>query len=489
MNWEALEEPEGTALGVLRRVGQLASQRAADIILIGILGATLPRLLGPEAFGQLNVVNAAVRFLAFVAAMGSIQVMSRFVPPMQEKGDTRAISRLFSGFLMLRSGSGLAAAGICLVVLSAWVPSVGLAVIAVASVTVLVRTLANVPFALFLGLDRAERYGLGELLRNLLTLTLALPAAFLLGLPGAVFASLTAEAALLGLGLFWTRAFIVRVDRSTLQEMTAYAGHQRVFLITDILASLIQQGTGPLIKVVGGTFGDVAFFAAGHTLYLLSGVLWQATLSFAPSLTRERGAPQSASVLDVIEALVRLVAVVCVILTAASLLVSRELVTLVLGPAFAPAAVTLAPLALALLAAVVGHVLRAIALAWDRIDIAFEAVGAQFLVLAAVAPPLIRAAGPQGAAIATLMSLSVSTFVWWRHLRGQARGLFGSAARALALGSPVLLMAAFFQGASLPLRASVLMLGLILYVLALVRSGILSAREIRGWRGGAFIPR
>src|SRR5262249_17255308 len=158
------------------------------------------------------------------------------------------------------------------------------------------------PFALFLGLDRADRFGMGETTRNLLTLLTSLPFGFMFGFPGAVFAILVTEVLVVTIGLVWTRQWIKFREAPTLKDMAPYASHQRIFVATGILMGAAQQGTGPLIKTLGGSFGDVAYFAAGNTLFMMtSGVLWQLALSMAPLMSRLRSQDRGSEIAALID--------------------------------------------------------------------------------------------------------------------------------------------------------------------------------------------
>jgi O-antigen/teichoic acid export membrane protein len=300
---------------------------------------------------------------------------------------------------------------------------------------------------------------------------------------------LATETILLGLGLFWTREYLTRVSSSLLKEITPYARHHRIFFATNLLLAASQQGTAPLIRGIGGSFGDVAFFAAGHTLFLMSSaVLWQISQSLGPHFSKLKARQETAQIIVVAEAFLRLVAVASATLTLVALLVPHEIVGFVLGRSFAPAGATLAPLALAVTAATFCHLMRVLALAWDRIEVTFEAVAAQCVTLLILVPPLVRADGARGAAIAILGAQSVAALVWWRRMRTEAPGVLAGARRVLLIASPIFLVAAAGRSADLWLRVGLLVLCLAACGVALIRARVLDADEIRAWRAAGRLP-
>jgi hypothetical protein len=191
-------------------------------------------------------------------------VIGRYAPVLVGAGDWPGLRRLFSQLLVVRVVSGAAAMAVYLVLGLAWLREFDGLVIVAAALTVPVGAVAAVLFALFLGLNRAARWGLGELTQRWLILG-AVPLGFLAGgLRGACVGWLLADLLMLALGLAWAWPYISRdVRRPDPSYVRPYMRFGAAFFASRLLIVAAQTSGEPLIRAVTG---DGRYFARPHRL-------------------------------------------------------------------------------------------------------------------------------------------------------------------------------------------------------------------------------
>src|SRR5262249_11934513 len=126
------------------------------------------------------------------------------------RGDWPGLRRLFGQLVAVRALTGAAGTVVYLVLRLSWLREFDGLVILAAALTVPVGAVASVLFAIFLGLNRAARWGLGELTRRWWFVA-ALPLGFLAAaLGGAGVGWLLAALLVLALGLVWAWPYVSR---------------------------------------------------------------------------------------------------------------------------------------------------------------------------------------------------------------------------------------------------------------------------------------
>ncbi len=467
----------------------LLALRGLDLLRAVLFAAVVPRLLGPEEFGRFNVLTSVALAFALLSGLGSTQLMGRFVPALRHAGDEEGIARLFAGLLVLRSATGLVSAILLALALGHWLSELPAPAIVLTAVAVALRAPANTPFALWLGLDQADRWGVGDALRRWSSLVLLLPLAWSHGLVGALVALTLAELLVLGLGLAWARPWLRGFALPSRAEWRPYARYNALFLASNALFVVVLHGTSLLIRAVSGGYEQVAWFAAAHAAYLaLHAALWQLCMAFAPLLSGLRAAGRHEAVREAAERLLRGLGVAGVGVTLAATLGGGALVRFVVGPAFAPAAPLLPPLALALLAAAAGQVGRVLALTFERPRTALGAALVQAAVLTLAGPPLVHALGALGGALVTLAATSLAAMFWAVRLRDVAPGYWRGLGRVIGLGLPFFAAAAFADSTGAMPRLPVLVVLLAGYGAGLLATRTLTPGDVRALRDALRDP-
>jgi O-antigen/teichoic acid export membrane protein len=464
-----------------RNAGILLVQRALDLLRGLAFAALIPRLLGPEEFGRFSVLSSIALYFALLSGLGSAQLMGRFVPALRQAGDDAGIARLFSGLVSARIVTGSIAALACCAGLSLWLDELSGVVIALTCLAIVLRACANTPFALFLGLDQADRWGAGEVVRRWASLILLVPGAVFFGLDGALGALAIAEMLVLALGVAWARSWLARFSPPTWDEWRPYARYNGVFFVSNALFAVAQQATPSLIRAVSGGYQEVAWFSVAFSAYMLgAAAMWQIAMSFAPLFSSWRGAGQPEEIDRFAGRLLRVVGALGVIATLGATLVGTDLAVVVVGRDFSNAGPLLPLLALTLPFATAGHVGRVIGVAFDRPRYSLAAASLQVVTLVAVGVLLVDRHGARGGAIAVFLSTFLNAAFWRFALRDVAAEFTGGLMKVLMLGAPFMALA--LPACSLALRWRIAAgVGLVAgFALAATATRVLSAGDL-GW--------
>jgi O-antigen/teichoic acid export membrane protein len=482
----AIHEPDlgrlmnGPDRQAVRNAALLVAQRGLDLLRGLAFAALVPRLLGPADFGRFALVASVAVWFSLLSGMGSVQMMSRFLPAMALRDERVQQQRLLGGLLALRMLTGTGAALAYLLLMSFWLADIGLGLIGPVAAAVAVRSVANVPFAFFLGLNRAARWGAGEMARRWLSLLLVVPGVLAFGLSGAALGVLAAELCVLALGLRWASPYLepsrVRLDREFLAPFLRY---NLVFLAGNLLFAASQRSGEALLRLSVPDYAQVGHLGVALSVYLTGSLgAWQVLTSFVPLLSRLREEGRLQAVAGWAGQLLKFVGVLGVVGLAAALLVGRECVALVFGPSFAPASRLLPIVAVALLAVSLGQVGRAMALALDRARLALGAALAQTLVLFGAGLPLAGRFGAPGVATALAAAATALALLLLLGLRRSGALRLGPLAGVLTVGA-ALVGAACWATLLLP-RPLALVVFLAGYAVALGASGLVTLAELRG---------
>lgn len=192
----------------LRNAGWVVAQRGIQIALGAMFAVLVPRLMGPQIFGQYALLTSVSFWFALLSGLGAVSMMTRWVPAFVVRGDVTGLQKLVSGLLTLRFATGFVAGACYLVLTTIWLPGIDVVSLSFIAGAVFTKTASNVCFALFLGLNQAGRWGLGELLRRLLTLVFVLLGFSYAGLRGACAGWFAANTCVLFIGMWMGRDHI-----------------------------------------------------------------------------------------------------------------------------------------------------------------------------------------------------------------------------------------------------------------------------------------
>lgn len=404
----------------VRNVWLLASQRGSQL-LVGLLFALfVPRMMGPETFGRYGLVTSVAMWFVLFSGMGAAQTMSRFVPTFAERGDREGLRAFVGNLLALRLAGGVAAAGLYLTSTALWFDDIDRVVLALVAASILASAVAKPLFALFLGLNLAATWGMGETLRQWLSLLLLLGGFRLDGLRGACLGLLLADVAVLAVG--WSRAapYLAgggwRFDRS---ELIPYLRFGTLYFLTSILLVTSQRSGELLVRALSNDYAEVGVFAAANRIYLTAWqAMWQVGMAFSPLFVMLRGQGKTAELQRWVQRLLKALTIAAVTAVYAVLLVGDDLLPRLYGAPYRRTSGVLLVLMLALVVLGVGTIVRVLALVYDRPATALAAAAIQCVVFWAGGAAAVSLSGAVAAAAALLAAVTASTaFLSWR-MRG-----------------------------------------------------------------------
>ncbi len=158
----------------VRNASFLLAQRGFHIV-AGLLFAVLvPRMMGPGNYGRYALITSLYLWLVWGSDLSSSQVMGRYIPHFMLQGEKEKLQKFFSNLLAVSLLSGALCACLYLLFTSLWLTDLDLILLITMSATLLFRAAAHPFFTLFLGLNQAARWGMGEILRHWFILVLVI---------------------------------------------------------------------------------------------------------------------------------------------------------------------------------------------------------------------------------------------------------------------------------------------------------------------------
>lgn len=392
------------------------AQRGLHVVAATLFAVVLPRLMGPETFGRYALMTSISLWFAMFSGMNSAQLMGRFGPEFALQQGNEDLQKFFGNLLIVRLGTGFGAAALYLVVTAFWFRELDAVTVGIVAGSVFFRTAAGLVFALFLGLNKAARWGMGDTLRRWLSLALIVSGFYLGGLRGACLGLVVTELAVLGVGLRWAGPFLswskLRLDAS---YIAPYLRFSLYFFFANLLMAASQRSGEVLVRVVSDNYVEVGLYGVAFRIYLtVTQVIWNFSMAFAPLLTMMLVQGKEEEIKKWIGRLLKCTTVGAVFLIYGVLLLGDDLVPLLLGEAYHPVGRILLPLMLSLLSFVLTGVARMLALAYDRPRVAVIGSALHLTAFWALGWPLVSLSGSWGASVAMLgASLLCAMFFTW----------------------------------------------------------------------------
>jgi len=401
----------------LRNVGLLLMMRGLLVVGGVVVAAVVPRLMGPTGYGQVALLVALSFWFSLASTLGFTQIMGRYVPHYIEAGDHEGLRVFFARLLAIRLVSGLLTGGLYLVVTAAWLRDLDLWAKAILAVAVCVRAPAGLFFSLYLGLNRAARWGVADILRQWGTLVFMLPGYLWGGLRGAALGVLLAEAVVLLVGLSGARAYIsgaaLRLDLAGMAPTLRFG---LLFYLSDLILSAFERSGEALVRIGSGNYAEVGFYGVAHSTFLTGAVgIPQIALAFAPLLTVLRLEGDQAAVSLLSQRLLKWLALGGVTVVLAAVCLADALVPLVFGPAYRPVASNLIPMSMCFVALSLTSVANLLALTHDRPGVALIAAVVRLVAFWFFGLLLVGRWGSWGACLAVLGAVTAqAAFFTWR---------------------------------------------------------------------------
>lgn len=390
----------------LRNSGWVVAQQAAQMV-SGLLFAVLVvRLMGPEMYGRYAVLTALLVWFFLLGGLGFNQVIARYVPEYRLAGDADGLARFLGSVLGIRMLSAAGAAALYLALTRLWLRDLDPVTLVLMAGALCLRCISQFFYSLFLGLNRAERWGMNQVLREWVTLGLIIPGVRWLGLRGAGWALLGTEIIVLFVALVWARSHL-RGLRLGLRA-SAHLRFALIFFAGSVLLTAFQYSGEPLVRALSLDYTQVAYFGLAYNIYLtVSAAMGQLAHSFVPWWTAlwTRGHSQELQVW--VERLIKWLTMGGMAIMIIVLFLGEEAIVLVFGAAYRPVAVHLIPLALATVALALSYVAYALTVVCERPEAAWWASALRAASFWALGIPLIAWKGSLGGCIAVLAAVSL----------------------------------------------------------------------------------
>jgi O-antigen/teichoic acid export membrane protein len=401
----------------VRHAAAVAVQRVVLTAAGFLFAAVIPRVMGPEIFGQFSTLLASSLWFSLMSGFGAVSVMTRFVPELMEKGERESVRKLASNLLTLRLASGVASALVFQLVVRQWLDDLPLWAIVLSGWAITVRTVANLPFTLFLGLNEAARWGAADVGRRLLLFPLVYGGFRLGGLAGACGGLFLTEVVILGLGLWWSREYTVwrlmKLDREFLRPFLRFSA---AYFWANLMLTLFHQGGAPFVQFISGDYKEAGYYSIAFGAYL-AGVqgVWKLLSAFAPLLSALQARGEQERLAGWANRLLVVVGLGSTLAAAVVATYGDRVVARVFGAGYERVAELLPVFGLAGLLIGPSGVARLLAVACDLPKAAVEGAALQIAVFGLAGAVLIPRLGSVGAAWVMLGAAALySGFVTWR---------------------------------------------------------------------------
>jgi O-antigen/teichoic acid export membrane protein len=413
-------------------------RHAAGIILMRVLEvcggilfvALIPRLMGPQVYGQFSLLQTLSYWFFFMGGMGTASMMTRFVPRFVDSGDHTSLRKLASGMLALRLLSGIGGTGVYAGLAIFLFHAADHLAVAMLALSIGVRSIANLPYTLFLGLNQAARWGFADTARASLVAPVVYGGYLAAGLRGACGGLLLLEVLVLFTGLWWGRAFFCWSDfRVDSQFLSPYLRFGSTFFLSNVLGILFRNSGGLVIYLTAGGFVESGYFTLAFGAFALATQAVRKLLSsFGAhfSLLLVRGDTDGLKLW--VERLMKILAIASVLACAGALSCGDMIVRTVIGPGYAPVAPLLMLLSVAGVVFMPGSVTPVLAVVFNLPRVAIAATALQVASFGLLCVVLVPGAASAGACWAVIGAVTVfSTYSVWqirRHLRYSLKSWF-----------------------------------------------------------------
>ncbi len=408
------------AQNAIRNAGILLVQRGFHII-AGLLFAVLvPRMMGPGNYGRYALVTSLYLWFLLGSDLGFTQVMGRYVPNFVFQGEKERLQKFFSNLLAVGLLSGAISACLYLSFTALWLTDLDLFLLIIMAAVLLVRAGSRPFFTLFLGLNQAARWGMGETLRHWFLIALVIIGFYLASLRGALLGLFATEWIVLFTGLWWGKFYFSWKElRLDIRYLISYLQFGFSFLIFNLLSSTFQHSGEVLVRLFYSDYSQVGFFGLANNVYsTISPAIYQFTIAFAPLLMTLQAKGESETIKQWMDHLINWLTVGTVFMVFAVLLLGNDLVPLVLGAAYQPVATNLLPLSSMLCLQVLNNVGILLTIVYNRPRIAVWAAGIRLAAMWGFGPFLVTKWGSLGGCFTVLFASAIcSGYLTWRMQR------------------------------------------------------------------------
>ena len=424
----------------IRNAGFLLAQRGFHILGSLLFAVLVPRLMGPNDYGRYALITSLSFWFMMLSDLGYIQVMGRYVPYFTLQGEKEKLQKFFTNILTVSLVSGALVGCLYLLFTSMCLPDIDLFLFITMAATIVVRAAVHPFFTLFLGLNQAARWGMGEIFRHGFIIVSVIIGFYLGALQGACLGLLLTELIVLSIGIGWGKSYFswkdLRLDFPSLIPSLRFGF---MFFVFNLLTSTFQHSGEILVRFFYPDYVQVAYFGLAFDVsQRVSAFIPQLTLAFAPFMVTLLAQGETKALKQWIEQLINWLTVGGVFMFFGVLLLGNDLVPLVLGAAYQPVATNLLPLSMVLWAQALSNAAILLTLVYNRPKIAIVAAGIRLVAILVFGPLLIVKWGSWGGCLAVLAASAIYTGYFTWKMQGVMGYSLKKWASAIALGLPFL---------------------------------------------------
>jgi O-antigen/teichoic acid export membrane protein len=243
----------------------------------------VPRLMGPEFYGQYALLISIVVITTSLIDLGLTEICGRFIPELSVSGERQLLVKFSSQILSLKIViSCLTSLVLFAIVYWAYSDRFPLPLLVIVSAIIVIADIGSVPYAVIFGLNRLDYYALRDPLRRALSLGLIIILFNSLGLLGAMISALIVEGILASLYFYWSKKYFKPYEYTiSLSFLRPYLQFGFLFYVCWWLINLWQRAGNILIEYITNDSRQVALFDIANQSFV---VLMTTTLFIVASL-------------------------------------------------------------------------------------------------------------------------------------------------------------------------------------------------------------
>jgi O-antigen/teichoic acid export membrane protein len=405
----------------VRNAGLLIIQRGGIVISGLVFAALVPRLMGPQIYGQYTLLTSLALWIAIGSALGIIPIMGRYVPEFLLRDDKKGLLKFVGQMATSRLLLGGIGAVLYFIVTILWLQELDWVVLVFMAVSVFFNIASIFVFSLFLGLNQASYWVMNETLKCWGSLVLVLVGVSLWGLKGACLGLALTDVMVMGVGLLWGKAYLWRkLAWPDISYLAPFFRFGLLFFSADFILYTLQYSGATLIKVITQDYTQISYFGLAYQGYIMVVAFFsQFAMAFAPLLAELLARDDAVAVIHWVEQLLRWQAITSILVAFGALFLADSLIPVLVGEAFRPVALNLVIMTLSLLTQGVASLGAVLTIVRDRPGVTLGASALRLISFLVAGGVLIAWHGSLGASLAVIVGGVVQAayyMVRWQEL-------------------------------------------------------------------------
>ena len=364
----------------------------------------VPRILGLTDYGRYTLITSIWSWFVIFGSLGFKPVITRFIPEWVYRKDTDSLSRFSDNAFSLFVFVGVVSCFGYLLITAVWLKDLSSLLFILLALAVMIRSISNFLFMMFLGLNRASRYGAGTLMRRWFSLFFIIMGFLIAGLKGVCAGILLSEAVLLVISLVWfSKSIRIPRLRFNLSWMKPYIRFGLIFYGGTLLIAAFWYSGESILKMMTDDYSQIAYFGLSRNIYLTFALtVSQVVIAFMPAMIHLRMEQKKGEMEKGLDLLMRSLMCIGFLITYGVLYLGNHLFGIILGNEYRILTVYYLPFTLTLLFFIPGHLGMLTAISHDRPDAHLKSGLIQLISFWMISPFLISRLGALGGSVGYL---------------------------------------------------------------------------------------